>query len=301
MNKRDSSSPFNSTVILWVLIAVYTFLLPQVRIVYQASVNYLGEEATGKIPLISVLVFGFAYTAYGLATKRGLKSLLYLIPSGAIAYAIIRLEPNPNKHIHIPEYVVMAWLLFSALSKDYQGKGVYLLIFLAGSMLGVVDELEQGLHPRRFYGWSDMIVNSASVVIGIFTLMGLKEAPTGDWSWAKNVKKHSGLVALILFGIFGATLMGVNLFQVQAQEAFLGVYPPWLIGWNALYVVLTPISIFLTRRRNRERRELEKAGNKPHEAGKPSTVKMWVYPLLGILFYIHAIAVYLALSGAEFR
>ena len=155
----------------------------------------------------------------------------------------MRLEPNPNKHIHIPQYVVMTWLLLAALSRDYKGKGLLLLIFICASLLGVVDELEQGIHPARFYGWSDMLVNSSSAVIGVLTILGLKPPKEGDWSWKGYLKEHKALIGLGVFGLIGAGLMCYFLFRVQAAEVFRGVYPIWLLVWNWAYLILAVILV----------------------------------------------------------
>ena len=69
---------------------------------------------------------------------------------------VIFLEANPNKHIHIPEYILMTWLVFEALRRDYKGGGIFLLVFILSSLPGILDEVLQGLHPGRSYGWQDM-------------------------------------------------------------------------------------------------------------------------------------------------
>ena len=185
----------------WALVAGYTYILPNFRIIYEAILNTYGVEVVGKVPLAIVAAFGAAYVLATLRTSKNLKNLLYLIPAALIAFTIMRLEPNPNKHIHIPQYVVMTWLLLAALSRDYKGKGLLLLIFILASLLGVVDELEQGIHPARFYGWSDMLVNSSSAVIGVLTILGLKPQKEGGWSWAGYLKEHRVLIGLGAFGL----------------------------------------------------------------------------------------------------
>ena len=145
-------------VILWVLVACYTFILPDAIIVYRDIVGFFGQDAAGKVPVLIVVIVGIAYVITVLLSQKSLKNLLYLIPCGVITFLIMILVSNPNKHIHIPEYILMTWLLFAVLSKDYKGKGIFILIFIYASMLGVVDELEQGINPARFYGLSDMLV-----------------------------------------------------------------------------------------------------------------------------------------------
>ena len=76
----------------------------------------------------------------------------------------------------------MSWILFEALSIDYRGRGIFLLVFICGASLGVVDEVMHGILPERFYGWRDMIMNSAVTVIGVLTLVGLRTALAGDWT-----------------------------------------------------------------------------------------------------------------------
>ena len=213
----------------------------------------------------------------------------------------MRLEPNPNKHIHIPQYVVMTWLLLAALSRDYKGKGLLILIFISASLLGVVDELEQGIHPARFYGWSDMLVNSSSAVVGILTILGLKPTKEGDWSWISYLKEHKILIGLGAFGLVGAGLMCFFLFRVQAAEKFWGVYPAWLLVWNLVYLILAVILVWVSLRRQKSM-DLA-AGDVPADGVSPAsrTARLWIYPLLAILFYMHALLIFVSVTGAEFR
>lgn len=291
MNTQSKPSSPRRTLLIWGVIALYTLILPSAILVYRRLESAIGQQATGRIPLYSVLILGVAYVSFGYARNKTLLHLLYLIPAGVIAAIIIRAEPNPNKHIHIPEYILMAWLLYAALSRGYEGEGLYLLIFVSGSLLGVVDELEQGLHPRRFYGWSDMAVNSASVLIGIATILGLLQRPTSQKRWLPQLKRYRSLLVLIAFGFAGALLTGIRLFDVQALEGFQGVYPSWLLAWNALFVILTPIALY----------QRKKSRPTPSVPQGQTTARLWVYPILGILLVIHAIVLYAAIAGISFR
>ena len=301
VKKRIPLSRSALSILFWVLVAGYTYILPNFRIIYEAILNTYGVEVVGKVPLAIVAAFGAAYVLATLRTSKNLKNLLYLLPAALIAYIIMRLEPNPNKHIHIPQYVVMTWLLLGALSRDYKGKGLLILIFISASLLGVVDELEQGIHPARFYGWSDMLVNSSSAVIGVLTILGLKPQKEGDWSWTGYLKDHKVLIGLGAFGFVGAGIMCYFLFRVQAAEMFWGVYPVWLLVWNLAYLILAVILVGISLRR--QKTMVLAAGNSPAEEVSPAsiTARLWVYPLLAILFYMHALLVFVSVTGAEFR
>jgi hypothetical protein len=247
-------------------------------------------------------MFGLAYIAYLYFMKLGWKNILYMIPSGIIVLIIYFSVSNPNKHIHIPEYVLLAWLIFAALSKDHRGKGIFILIFIITSMLGVVDELEQGIHPGRSYGLSDMMVNSASALIGVFTILGLKKVNTTDWKWIKDLKLYRGLIFVILFGFVGAVLMCIQLFTVQAQGGvFGGVYPEGLLAFNVFYVVSTPLFVYLHRSTIKHQNRLQSNEDTPMQKAGLTTARLWIFPLLTIIFYMHHLIVYVAISGVIFK
>ena len=300
-NKQRLLSETALSILLWALVAGYTYILPNFRVVYQAIFDAYGLEVVGKVPLAIVAAFGAAYVLAVMRTRKNLKNLLYLLPAALIALTIMTLEPNPNKHIHIPQYVVMTWLLLGALSRNYKGKGLLILIFISASLLGVVDELEQGIHPARFYGWSDMLVNSASAVVGILTILGLKPAREGDWSWTQYLKEHKALLGLGAFGLVGAGLMCYFLFRVQAAEIFWGVYPVWLLVWNVAYMLLAVILVCISLRRQKTMHLAAKDAPAEEVSPASGTARLWVYPLLAILFYMHALIVFVSVTGAEFR
>ena len=98
----------------------------------------------------------------------------------------------------------MSWILFEALSIDYKGRGVFLLVFICGASLGVVDEMMQGILPGRFYGCRDMIMNSTATVIGVLTLVGLRTTLAGDWTWIGCLQQCKKALGITLFGTAGA-------------------------------------------------------------------------------------------------
>jgi len=287
--------------ILWAAVAVYTLLLPFFIFVYRAILNSYGKEVVGKIPLVFVVILGVMYVAAVLQRRKNLKYLLLLIPCGIIAFVIMKYEANPNKHIHIPEYVLMAWLLFAVLSRKYEGRGIFILIFFYASLLGVVDELEQGVLPSRFYGWSDMLVNSASGVIGIFTILGLVKVEAGNWEWVRSLKEFKGFAALNLFGLTGAAIMSAYLFQVQAEEQFRGIYPTWLWAWSLVFITTALLMAIGRLFRNQRDRTAGKVKSENDVSSEAKTARLWVYPLLAILFYMHSILIVLSATGIEFR
>ena len=287
-------------VLLWVLIAVYTYLLPQARLIYNWIVSISSNETAGKVPLALVAAAGCVFVFAVLRGQKDRKRLLYLIPCALISYLIMILVENPNKHIHIPQYVIMVWLLYTVISKDHPSGDALLIIFIYGSMLGVVDELEQGLHPSRFYGWIDMAVNSSSALIGIFTVMGLRTIKPMDWSWTPYLKEAKGLLWTAAFGVAGVVPMCVHLFRVQTSAAFRGVYPTWLLAWSYAFLAFSLAALAAYLYKIREKYQISEQSERKSLPAELKIVNLWTIPMLTILFYMHAILVYISITGIEF-
>ena len=282
--------------VLWGLVGIYTLLIPNAIYVYRFIEARYGLVFAGRIPLVVVSLLGIGYVVYLWRAKLSWKKSLYLIPCTVIALAIFRLEGNPNKHIHIPEYILMAWLVYTALKQDYRGGGMLILVFLLASMLGVVDELEQGIHPGRTYGWTDMLVNTSSALMGVFTILGLTDFQAGGWEWSSQLKKYRTMIGLILFGAAGAVLMCVKLFDVQAAGGSIrDVYPVWLLIWSFLYTLIAIILFILNRKRS------EGIGNSQGDLELQTTAVLWVSPATTILFYMHLLVTAVYLAGITFK
>ncbi len=291
------------TALLWGLIAVYVFMIPDAILVYRYIEKNFGLVFAGRIPAVLVVLLGVAFIIYLRQTKRGLRNLLYLIPSALIVLVIFQSVDNPNKHIHIPEYVILAWLVYAVLSREYDGNGILILVFLCTSLLGVVDELEQGIHPGRTYGWIDMAVNGSSALIGVFTILGLKTIKTGNWKWFQFLREYAGLLWLILFGGVGMGFICYHLFGVQANLGqFQGVYPGWLMGWNVSFLLIAPLMVYLYRRQMQqpEFSLLEVIEPLAAEPAK-KTAHLWLLPGLAILFYMHLLVFFASGTGILFK
>ncbi|ODS30402.1 MAG: hypothetical protein SCARUB_04488 [Candidatus Scalindua rubra] len=286
-------------VLLWALVVVYTFMLPHLFVIYNAIVKHFSAAIPGKIAITIIIVMGVVFFIAVLALKKDIKALTLLIPCTIIVWIFISLEPNPNKYIHIPEYVVMSWILFEALSLDYKGKGIFCLVFICAASLGIVDEMMQGILPNRQYGWRDMIMNSAATVIGIFTLVGLRTTPAGGWTWIGCLKQYKKALGIIVFGAAGAALMCVSLFNVIAHDGtFEGVYPGWLLGWSGLFVVTGSVVILFPRHFYMPDRTANDTGSNPSD--QVVTARLWILCPLVILIIMHSLVVLTVVKGLAF-
>jgi len=295
---EDKRNSFLLRTVLWSLVAIYALMLPYAISVYNAIEKHFSSAIARKVPFAIIILLGIIYLAAVIKMKKGIKSRLLLLPCAIIVYVFFKLEPNPNKHIHIPEYIVMAWLLFEVLALDYKGKGIFVLVFICSSLLGVVDELMQGLLPDRHYGWPDMVMNSAAAVIGILTLAGLRTTPTGNWTWVGGLKQFKKALAITIFGAVGAVFTCLYLFDVQAHLTFRGTYPNWLLGWNALFLA-AGLSVILYPALPGEL-ALPQINRDPNRPARAVTARLWVLCPLVILIVIHGLVMFAVLSGFTF-
>ncbi|MBW1694575.1 MAG: VanZ family protein [Deltaproteobacteria bacterium] len=283
----------------WVLVAVYTLALPGAILVYDAIIKHFSSAMAGKIPIVFIIVMGIVYIISSLMLNKGVKALKMLVPCIIIVCILIYLEPNPNKHIHIPEYIIMSWILFEALSLDYLGKGILILIFICSGLLGLVDELLQGIHPERFYGLGDMAMNSAATFIGILALAGTRRFPTGDWTWIGCFNQFKKALAVTFFGALGAVLMCMYLFDVKTYLAFWDIYPYWLLGWNGLFII-AGLGVILVS--GRLHKPVKFSNNRSQNSSeKAITARLWILCPLVILIVMHGLVVAIPITGVTFR
>jgi len=285
----------------WTLAALYTAALPEAIIVYRSIVSHFSAEVAGKIPLVMIIIFGSLYVLAGILMQTKGRHFKFLIPGVIIVVAVLCLESNPNKHIHIPEYILLSAILYEAIALDYEGKGIFILIFVCTSMLGVVDELAQGLHPQRFYGLGDMAYNSASALVGVFLLMGLRNPPRGDWRWMSYFKGRRLWWVVAFFGLLGAGLMCFYLVKVKTQKTYLGVYPIWLLGWNGLFLVLSLGMGYAFFFKDYKRHMYSSSEDSSTRIDFIKTAYLWIFPPLSILFIVHLLPIVLGLTGWDFK
>jgi hypothetical protein len=129
--------------------------------------------------------------------------------------------------------------------------------------------------------------------------MGLKKVIATDWAWASHLKKYKALVGLGIFGFTGMVIMCTYLFRVQTNGKFWGVYPEWLLIWNILYLLLAP-TIAVLWSALQKNHQAAKDQKDSFQSSVMKTARLWIIPLLVILFYMHALVIYVAISGVNF-
>jgi hypothetical protein len=88
------------------------------------------------------------------------------------------------------------------------------------------------------------------------------------------------------------------LFRVKAQETFWGVYPTWMLVWNAVYLLQAAL-LLLVGLLHKNKRQSTQGASPGSISPEALTARLWVYPLLAILFYMHALLVFVSLKPAR--
>jgi hypothetical protein len=285
---------------LWVTVGLYTAALPYVVLVFRAIDRHFSQQVAGKVPLAIIILFAAVYAAICIKRKTAARGAVILAAGAVIVLLIMYFETNANKYIHIPEYILMTWILYQALAFDYRGRGILPLILVCAALLGIVDELLQGIHPQRTYGWKDMMINTSSSFIGILMLMGVKDPIPGNWCWLGRLKNFKSFLAAIIFGVLTTVPMNLYLLEVQAQQSFRNVYPRWLLAGNGLFVAaaVAVITFFWCNRKRSGRFMADSAFDTPDSH---TTALLWMMCPLAILISMHSLVVWVAVAGIEFR
>jgi len=287
-------------IIRWLTVGLYTASLPFVILAFRAIEQNFSPQPAGRIPLLIIAVLAAGFSLVRIRQKAAGQCIVILAAGALIVLGIVNFEDNANKYIHMPEYIIMTWLIYLALIVDYRGNGILLLVFLCALMLGVVDEILQGIHPQRTYGWKDMIIDAASSLMGILSLLRVNTQSERTWDGLIHLKQCKGALGLLLVGAAAAVLMGVYLFDVQAQENFFNAYPQWLLAVNGGFIG-TCIAVIFFHWRRRSKYMTAALEMDQIALNNQTTAMLWVTCPLVILLCMHALVVWVAVSGINFR
>ncbi len=285
----------------WLIVLIYALALPEAILVYKKLTVLFKDTYIHLIPTILSLFIGLLYLYKGLKRGNRKRLFLFFLPCLTIYFLVRWIEPYPNKQIHVPEYILMAWIVFYAVSVDYEGRGLLILVFILSSLLGCVDEIIQGIHPARFYGWKDIVVNTLSVSIGVLMILGFYGSSGGNWNWFTRLKNEKVIFYPTLSGFLAAGFTLYYLFQLKNSGSNFSTYPLWLTSLNCFYIVYS--LILLPTRANRSSPFHESPGTISRGKSQVSrkTTCLWVYGITLPLVIIHTLALYIRLTHSPFK
>lgn len=166
-------------------------------------------------------------------------------------FALAIPDPNiPIKRIHVAEYIILSFAVRYALSKRMSGAGLTFFTVLVTMLYGIHDEMLQGLHSLRFYGWRDMIVNAVAGLSGALMghgLLSFENEKTFDFKGKFSLTMSvMAVYALLLVSVVFHAYM---LYQQRGSDfSYIRMLP--LAGMCALAWKINPDVIFDSRKNN---------------------------------------------------
>jgi hypothetical protein len=157
------------------LVLVYLNMFPAVRYIVKTW-------GTTPVLVLPILITVSALTAISLLLLRvrwvhQVQPVIAPIIIGIVICLVALIIPDPEapvKRIHVIEYMMLSLLIRYTMSVRLQGISLLVYSILFSSLLGVHDELLQGLHPLRTYGSRDILVNALGSTGGGFIWHGFK-------------------------------------------------------------------------------------------------------------------------------
>lgn len=130
-------------------------------------INILGQEIVDIVFIAISLLIVSLYLVY---TYQRAHIFVVILSSFIfiLAYFLIQAQPFFAEKIHVLEYGILGYLAFYDLSK--KDRKIYQYIFQAiifVFLIGVIDEVFQGILPYRFGDVRDVLTNIVSGFLGI--------------------------------------------------------------------------------------------------------------------------------------
>jgi len=154
----------------------------------------------------------------------------------------------PIKRVHVAEYIILSFLVRYTLSQRLGGVQLTLFTALVTALYGVHDEMLQGLHSLRYFGWRDIIVNSVAGFSGAMLGHGLLCFDTHASRETAPSRKSVLVGQVVLFVALLATVVWqvIYLYHHRGDAvAYFSLVP--ITACCAVIAGLYPESVFSSR------------------------------------------------------
>ena len=175
---EKSSAVIRDWTLLWGMVLVVLATLGLAR----KAITWINAQGLGWVlregSLIVLAVLVAALLGYLVFVARARNPWTYLL---------WKLSRAPAERIHLLEYGLIGILAHRAVGHHADEPGRTLLAILVTLNIGLVDELVQGLLPTRYYDTKDILVNTASGMLGVASAMlaGRADPDRGLTGWRR--------------------------------------------------------------------------------------------------------------------
>ena len=214
---------------LWLLAAIYTYLLQYMIIIWNVLNEKIGISSAKKISPLIILFICIVFMVLFIQQKKSFRdhfAEIFTIFS-AILFVFLY-QPQQQKLSHVPEYMLLSFIVYATLRIDFEGHHILPLTFIITTYLGLIDELLQGINPLRHYGSEDMLVNSLSALAGVCIISIFKNHRIPD----SQEDHFSIFLVLSTFTVLMLTVLStvniVALFDEAARQTRFQDFPEYL-------------------------------------------------------------------------
>jgi len=194
---------------------------------WRAFGQAFGEGLRDALPWIMVAIIVLGLAGFLVWQRAGAKISWRLLAIAVLA-AVIGLSITdpafPAKRIHVPQYFMLAIVVWFALPGRMRTPMTPVFVLVAVALYGVHDEFMQGFHPNRTFGLRDMAVNLCGATSGTFALLAFATDP------GRRVTKP-GQEAFPVTAMFAmlAAVSGVMLLAWAATGYRNDLVPYWVV------------------------------------------------------------------------
>ncbi len=184
-----TSAKRGTRVIRWTITAVYTvaifYLAQLVPLMWSTLTDWMGGvENAGNavdavVPIVGAAVFILALLRFR-ETRFTSYCWLAFVFCG-FAYILTLHCEYPVERMHLLQYSLLAWLYYRSLKLDFSDRTSYIWTAIAVFLVGLTDELLQGILPERSCTFSDMVTNWCAGSLGMVGFVALQREGVRTW------------------------------------------------------------------------------------------------------------------------
>ena len=237
MNSKREKRGRNARILLWIFICLYVATLPYAIVLFDFLEEFLSLRVVRILPFFVLSFFCAIYLWVCRLKGRGYGLIGFVLPSTVFFLAVFLLESNSIKYIHIPEYALLTGLIYLAISRDDNSVVPVVASALFASALGVFDEVHQGIHPGRYFGWKDMIINTVGATIGAMAINvfgGSRAINIVDC--LRPLKQPLFEILILAISTLVTAFSVTQLFAVSQQSSFSYAYSSNLVSANVISI-----------------------------------------------------------------
>lgn len=200
------------------------------------------------VTLVVLLLITFRFIR---RINKGYRIKFVFLGLGIVGAFLALAIPDPNvpiKRIHVAEYIVLSFLVRYVLSHRLRGLNLVIFTAIATALYGVHDEMLQGLHSLRYYGWRDIIVNAMAGLSGALLGHGLVcfDEQESKENSSSQPSVTAGQIILFLVLLAAVVWQVIYLYHHRKDAVSMFVLIP-VVGSCSVIGALYPATVFNSR------------------------------------------------------